>query len=488
MPTNTTFIFTTKSYAERAQQANLIQDECARLERGEKVDLVQTAAKLRSLVQAWNQDRVAIGKSANRELRSAYQSHKDDLLGLTARVNALSSKGSSLSSWVRPIAYTAFTAAGITATYLAASKLDFFSFPTPDPQPNFSPTEAATLNPANANIPTFETPFQAKPFASVSVTEMLGNLSQSTNESSELRDLLQPQEAKAIPTNVNIPISSDPTVEISGSLMQPTDEPPVQVILLQPQEAPALDNSTFVSAIDRLPWISDQWKAIVKVSYRTLSWTINNPTPTYTGVSMLGAGCYSKNHGLSNTRTMGLTIAAGATPILFDYALFCVVPTALAPWTGPFTLLGTVVAVAAVNLKDPVILSRLLVANPPNSEPQPGSEGNQPDVEAQPDPQTNPPNSEPQPGSEGNQPDVEAQPDPQANPPNSEPQPGSEGNQPDVEAQPDPQANPTNAGVQPGSEGNARVDGVNPDPEKVSHNERSFTWSGSWPFDHSSQY
>jgi hypothetical protein len=117
---NTKFSLSVESYAERAQQATLIQDNIAKAERGEKVDLNQTATKLHTLVEELKKDSIAIGKAPlTRTLQLAHQAHKKDLHGLTARINALSSKANSVPLWATPIFYKALIAGGIAAGTLA---------------------------------------------------------------------------------------------------------------------------------------------------------------------------------------------------------------------------------------------------------------------------------------------------------------------------------------------------------------------------------
>ncbi len=121
------FALTPESYAERAQLAALIQADIAKAEGGERVDLNQTAAKLRILMEALNKDSIAIGKAElTRTLYRAHQAHKNDLEGLTARVNALFSKAKGIPLWVTPFFYTALTA-GAFAVALGFKFGNFFS-------------------------------------------------------------------------------------------------------------------------------------------------------------------------------------------------------------------------------------------------------------------------------------------------------------------------------------------------------------------------
>lgn len=142
MPTtNAKFDLTIKSYAERAQLASQIHDECARAEKGEKIDLKQTVAKLESLVGALKQDSKAITKTTP-QLRKTHLAHKNDVNALTARVNALSAKATnrSIPSWVKPNVTKALVIGGVAAGLLAAYKYGMFSSPvTPPPKPPTPP-------------------------------------------------------------------------------------------------------------------------------------------------------------------------------------------------------------------------------------------------------------------------------------------------------------------------------------------------------------
>ena len=147
---------TVKSYAERSALVREIQSECSRAERGEQVDLKQTAQKLNGLVQRFNEDAKAInlGTKISLDVRQAYDLHKTDLSGLNARVNSLAAKTKSVPAWIKPVVYSALGVAGVAATAFVLYQAGIFAAgpvnPTPVPTP-VNPTPVPTpVNPTPA--------------------------------------------------------------------------------------------------------------------------------------------------------------------------------------------------------------------------------------------------------------------------------------------------------------------------------------------------
>ena len=139
--------FSIQSYLERSGLVREIQTECARAERGEQVDLKQTAEKLSGLVQKLNGDIRAINLAPKMSLnvRQAYDLHRAELKGLTARVNSLAAKTNGMPAWVKPVVSTAFGLAGVAATAFILYKSGVFSSLTPpDPTPASSPISRST--------------------------------------------------------------------------------------------------------------------------------------------------------------------------------------------------------------------------------------------------------------------------------------------------------------------------------------------------------
>ncbi len=159
---DTKFSLSLDSYAERAQQATRIQDDIAKAERGEKVDLNQTAAKLYTLVEALEKDSIAIGKAKlTRKLQAAHQAHKEDLHGLTARTKTLFLKANSVPLWATPIFYKALVAGAVALGTLALAYNSGYIFSRisggPQPQPPKTPNSPAPV-PTPTPTPTPESP------------------------------------------------------------------------------------------------------------------------------------------------------------------------------------------------------------------------------------------------------------------------------------------------------------------------------------------
>jgi hypothetical protein len=144
------------NYAERAQLATQIQEECDRAEKGEKIDLIQTAAKLQTLIVASNKD-IATGKSMTPREERAQQAHQKDLTALTARVNALSSKASGIPTWVKPT-LAALAITGLALIVMTLNKVGNPSSPTDPQQPPLNPQEppAAPTENLSPEMPTFQ--------------------------------------------------------------------------------------------------------------------------------------------------------------------------------------------------------------------------------------------------------------------------------------------------------------------------------------------
>jgi len=112
--------YSLSEYAERALQVREIEQEIARAEKGQPVDISKTAEKLHRLSGALNQ---AAGTKMTTDVQKAYLAQKQAVNSLTGRANALSPKNAfNLPSWVKPAAYTALGVVGIAAAAFAAQK------------------------------------------------------------------------------------------------------------------------------------------------------------------------------------------------------------------------------------------------------------------------------------------------------------------------------------------------------------------------------
>jgi hypothetical protein len=120
-----------KSLAGGSEILKELQADCTRAEKGEKVDLEQTAEKLSSLVNQLNKEGKAIhATKLTPEVRKGYAQLKSDLTGLNARLKALSAKANNVPAWVKPVVYTALAIVAVAATAFVVNKTDIFSLLT----------------------------------------------------------------------------------------------------------------------------------------------------------------------------------------------------------------------------------------------------------------------------------------------------------------------------------------------------------------------